>query len=369
MTSKKEISNNAFTFTALRGIQSGREYYVAMCPLRLIPRIFLFNELEIPPHMRAQRTLNKARVPEMASYITKNNDYCFSSITASIDGEVQFKPMDEIGHKSKMGTLSVPMSARFLINDGQHRRAAIEKALAEKPELGSETISVVFFLDAGLKRSQQMFADLNKNAVKPTTSLNILYNHRDEFSRAIISQLNNVPIFGNKLTELEKTSISNRAKKVFTLNSIYHSTKALLGKTEKTPTISDDEKKIVSSFWNEIHNNIKEWQNVVNDKVTPYGLRQDYVHVSGVLLHAIGKMGHKLIKEYPDNWKIKLKNLQQIDWKKSNPIWEGRAMQNGRLSKVNTNLILTSNYLKQQMEIPLSKAEIEIEKIITGGSK
>jgi DNA sulfur modification protein DndB len=60
------------------------------------------------------------------------------------------------------------MSSRFLINDGQHRRAAIEEALKVRPEFGDETISVVFFIDAGLENSQQMFADLNKHAVRPT---------------------------------------------------------------------------------------------------------------------------------------------------------------------------------------------------------
>lgn len=367
MNLKKEDGANAFTFTALRGIQACREYYVVMCPLRIIPRIFLFNEMEIPPHMRAQRILNKTRIPEMASYMIKNEDYTFSSITASIDGEVRFDAIKDSGHFSKMGTLTVPMSARFLVNDGQHRRAAIEKALAEKPELGSETISVVFYLDAGLKRSQQMFADLNKNAVKPTTSLNILYNHRDDFSRTIISEINNVPIFSNNLTELEKTSISNRANKIFTLNSIYHATVSLLGKKSKNPSITSEEKKLISEFWNEVYNNIKEWKDVVNDKITPYGLRQDYVHVSGVVLHALGRMGYNLMQKYPHNWKSKLKVLKSIDWKKSNTMWEGRAMQNGRLSKVRANLVLTTNYLKQQVNLSLTKEEKNLEKILNGG--
>ena len=51
------------------GVQAGREYYVTMCPLRLIPRLFVFDEEELPPELRAQRSLNKARVPEMARYI------------------------------------------------------------------------------------------------------------------------------------------------------------------------------------------------------------------------------------------------------------------------------------------------------------
>ena len=72
-----------YTFPALRGIQAGREYYVAMCPLKLLPRIFLFDEAPLPPELRAQRTLNTARVPDIARYIVENQkDYAFSAITA-----------------------------------------------------------------------------------------------------------------------------------------------------------------------------------------------------------------------------------------------------------------------------------------------
>ena len=42
-----------YVFPAIRGIQAGREFYVSMCPLRLIPRIFLFDEDELRPELRA----------------------------------------------------------------------------------------------------------------------------------------------------------------------------------------------------------------------------------------------------------------------------------------------------------------------------
>ena len=51
---------------------------------------------------------------------------------------------------SDLGQLRISLDASFLINDGQHRRAAIEEALKISPELGNETISVVFFHDEGL---------------------------------------------------------------------------------------------------------------------------------------------------------------------------------------------------------------------------
>src|SRR5437879_4958694 len=163
MTQANDFSESfSYIFSALRGVQAAREYYVAMCPLKLIPKIFLFDEDEIPPDLRAQRALNRARIPEIAQYIIENpKEYVFSSITASIDGKVRFEPLAESGPNSNIGQIVIPMTAKFIINDGQHRRAAVEEALKERPELGDETISVVFFLDTDLARSQQMFADLN----------------------------------------------------------------------------------------------------------------------------------------------------------------------------------------------------------------
>src|SRR6476660_2696613 len=85
-----------YVFPAIRGIQAGREYYVSMCPLRLIPRIFLFDEDELKPDLRAQRILNKQRVPEIARYILHNpKGYTFSALTASVDGKVRFDPFGE----------------------------------------------------------------------------------------------------------------------------------------------------------------------------------------------------------------------------------------------------------------------------------
>src|SRR5689334_1259724 len=146
-----------YVFPAIRGVQAQREYYVSMCPLRLIPKLFVFDDEELLPELRAQRTLNRSRVPEIARYIINNpSNYTFSAITASIDANVRFEPIGAGAEGKRVGLLKVPMSARFIINDGQHRRAAIETALREKPDFGDESIAVVFFLDIGLERCQQM---------------------------------------------------------------------------------------------------------------------------------------------------------------------------------------------------------------------
>src|SRR5437764_13347366 len=119
------------------------------------------------------------------------------------------------------------MAARLVNNDRQRRRASIEAAQRERPDLGDETIAVVFFLDVGLARSQQMFADLNRYAVRSATSLNILYDHRDAEAQAIKAVIQRVAVFRD-LTETQRATLSPRSTKLFTLSSIYGATRALL---------------------------------------------------------------------------------------------------------------------------------------------
>ena len=351
----------SYVFSALRGVQAGREYFVAMCPLQLIPKIFLFDEDEIPPELKAQRSLNRARVPEIAQYLVENpKEYVFSSITASIDGDIQFQSLEDGGPHGDVGQLIVPMTAKFIINDGQHRRAAIEEALKERPEISDETISVVFFVDAKLQRSQQMFADLNKHAVRPTKSLGILYDLRDPLSHLARDLMTKVPVFKG-LTETAKTTISNRSFKLFTLSSIYQGTKALLNKPKKG-RLSPQEETLATAFWTEVGKHIPEWQLAQEKKVSSAELRRDFIHAHGIALHALGIAGNALIAAEPKRWKERLKSLNKVDWSRSNTkLWEGRAMIGGRVSKAHNNVVLTSAALKRALDIPLSPEEQRVE--------
>lgn len=333
-----------------------------MCPLKLIPKIFLFDEDELPPELRAQRTLNRARIPEIAQYLVENpKEYVFSSITSSISGEVQFHALEKNGPYSNLGQLVVPMSAQFIINDGQHRRASIEEALRERPELGDETISVVFFVDPRLQRCQQMFADLNKHAVRPTKSLGILYDLRDPQSRLARTLIDTVPVFKG-LTETEKTTISNRSTKLFTLSSIFQGTRALLNKV-KNGRINAQEEALAIEFWTEVGKYIPEWQMAQAKKVSTAELRRDFIHAHGIALHTLGIVGCALITAEPKRWKERLKLLSRLDWSRSNTkLWEGRAMVGGRVSKAYNNVILTAAALKKHLNLPFSPEEQRVEK-------
>lgn len=359
MSSRKAEFNH--TFPAVRGVQAGRPCYIAMCPMRLVPKIFLFDEEEVPPELRAQRTLNRSRVPAIVDYLMSNpNDYTLSAISVSINAAVEFEPMADTGVAVNIGVLTIPMDAQILINDGQHRRAAIEEAVNNYSELGHDSIPVLFFIDEGLKRSQQMFVDLNKNAVRPSDSLSTLYDRRDPGSELARHVVASVECF-KRLTELEKSSISNRSSKLFTLSSIKLASRSLLGKTRKDQ-ISHSEMDMAVMFWNEVCENIPDWNSAMMRKVAPSDLRQNCIHSHGLALHALGHVGVELIHQPQKKWRKHLSHLKEIDWSRSNTeIWEGRALLHGRLSKARTNVRLTANYIKSQLGVVLSDSDQEIE--------
>lgn len=355
-----------YRFPAIKGIQAEREYYVSMCPLKLIPKLFIFDGEELVPEIRAQRVLNKARIPEMAKYITDNKGtYTFSAITASIDGETEFKPLADGDDLERIGVLCVPMSARFIINDGQHRRAAIERALKEKPEIGDETIAVVFFMDRGLKRCQQMFADLNRYAVKPSASLGLLYDHRDEKAKLTRLLVSKSKMFGN-LVEMEKSSLSPRSRKLFTLSALHQANCALIGDAdlESVEDLADS----CIKYWEAVASYMPEWNFVRQSKMTSGEVRRDFIHSHAIVLQVLGEVGRVLQEAHPKKWKEKLSALSNIDWARSNSsLWEGRAMIGGRVSKARNNVILTKNILKQEIGLPLSPEENRLEEAFKRG--
>jgi DNA sulfur modification protein DndB len=353
------------SFPAIRGVQAGREYYVSMWKLRNLTQITLFDEENVPPELRAQRTLNKARIPEMASYILGNrSDYIFSALTISIDSRVAFEPVDGQGEERHIGVLRVPMDARFVVNDGQHRRAAIKSALEQKPELGNETISVVFFLDLGLARSQQMFADLNKYAIRPSRSLGLLYDHRNAKAKLARRVIEESDAFRD-LVDLEHNSLALRSQKLFTLSAFYNATAELMSDVG-TGDIETDAP-VARDFWETVFRCFPLWGQIQSGKAAASEARENYIHSHGIALQAIGRAGRVLLAHAGRGWKTRLLRLQEIDWSRRNvKLWEGRALIGGKVSKGTTNVILTSNVVKQRLGIDLSPDEQHVENAYKG---
>ncbi|MFF3623950.1 DNA sulfur modification protein DndB [Streptomyces sp. NPDC002467] len=359
-TASRASTGFEYNFPAIRGVQAGREFYASMCPLRLIPKIFLFDEDDLSAELRAQRVLNKGRLPALARYILDNpDDYVFSALTASVDGDMVFDSQGAEGSAHRTGQLRIPMDARFLINDGQHRRAAIELALKGNPDLGDETIAVVFFHDAGLSRSQQMFADLNRHAVRPARSIGVLYDHRDVNAQITRTLTERSAVFKG-FVEMEKSTLSARSRKLFTLSALYYGNQSLL---QGLDLKQDEATKLAQSFWEVINDTLAEWGMVRSKQLSAQEMRRDFIHSHGIALHALGRVGNSLLRGpvKPATWKKRLLPLKDVDWSRANIDWEGRAIVGGRVSKSHQNVTLTVNYLRKHLGLELSPEEQRVE--------
>lgn len=355
------LDRDSYRFPAVRGIQANKEYYVSMCPLGLVPVILRRQGMCSNPELRAQRTLNRARIPIIASYLTNNPEsYVLTPLVASVDGHIVFEPSGQDPDHYSIGWLKIPVAASIVLNDGQHRVAAIERAITEKPDLADETIPIVFFLDLGLERNQQIFADINRHAVRPNTSLNVLYDKREATAKIAMEVFQKISVFAN-FTETEKSSMSLSSPKVFTLSGIYHATKELLAR--KGSWSLEEKAHTAIGYWSEVEKNMGPWIRLKKGEISALELRSGYVCGHTLVLIAIGRIGAHLLEEQTFDWRQRLTALERIDWRRRNAsLWEGRLMIGGQLVNSRNNLVLITNVMKKELSIPLTPEEMAAER-------
>jgi len=355
--------NFDYRFPAIRGIQAGKEYYITMIPLNILDKLFHNHEEIMPPEYRSQRILNKARIPEIKKYMIENrNSYVFSSLTASVDGKVRFESSNISGNND-IGTLIVSMESKFLINDGQHRRAAIEEALMEDEGLNNETISVVIFKDEGLQRSQQMFSDLNKHAINTTKSIGILYDSREPMAILARRVVNEVELF-RKYTDKEKSTLAKFSPKVFTLSNIYSATEKITGKLTDIE-IPKKVDKFVLNYWDFISKSTHEFRTLNDKKIAANELRSMYVITHGTVIESFGIIGKYILENNIKEWKSIIKRLDNIDWSRENSEWCNRALdKKGRITKSSQSIKLTANLIKMKIGFELNNDEKKLEEKI-----
>ena len=54
--------------------------------------------------------------------------------------------------------------------------------------------------------------------------------------------------------------------------------------------------------------------------------------------------------------------LRKVDWSRSNPLWEGKAMLGGRINKTQMNVALTTVAIKQVLGLELTPEEKKVER-------
>lgn len=346
-----------YRFPVVKGIQAETEYYIAMVPLKMLSKLFPAEEEEfVLPEYRAQRKLNESRIPVISKYILDNRDsYVFSALAASIDGNYRFESNEK---NADTGILEVSMDAHFLINDGQHRKSAILAAIKEDPSLENETISIVFYADKGLLRSQQIFTDLNKNAVKTSNSISELYDSRDEMAVITRNVIWNID-FLNVYTDKEKDILGKYSSSLFTLNTFYTANKSVVGRNQ-----GDNIEEFLQKYWSLVVNNMKQWQELRSHEITKVDLRENYIATQSIVIQAFGRVGNYFYSQHIDPEEYICK-VEQINWNRNAKQWYMRAVgKNGRIITNKKAAMLIANVIKKEIGIPLTEEEKHAEEAL-----
>lgn len=359
---------------ALRGTMGGRRYFTIVVSLAEVPRLFRFNDWEqCTPELRAQRALNRSRVPDIAKYILDNEDgYLFSSITASYSSEVKFSPLSD---SSDLGMLEIELeNLELIINDGQHRSAGIAAAIKENPALAKDKISVLLFPMENLERLQQMFTDLNRYAHKTSKSLDILYDHRDNLSAMTMDVSERVDVFRG-MVDKEKITIPLRSPKLFTLATLYDANEELVGEKADKRGTEDYETKLnlAVEYWTVLSKVMSDWRKVKDGDLKASELRQEKINTHAVVMRALGGAGRALIEEHPADWQKRLEPLGDVDWRKSvgskvNPLWDNVCITAGSVVSNRQARVQTLVVLKRILGLA-SREEKMLERATTRASR
>lgn len=345
---------------ALRGRMGGREYYTLSMKLKTVPRFFEFqNHKSLDPEQRAQRVLNKQRVPAIRDYLLQNSDgYVFSAITASYqlpDGVEEDELFTPFEANADIGLLNLPMEADLLINDGQHRRAAIAAALEEDPSIGEDVIAVVLFPFEDSARAQQMFSDLNRTASPTTKSLNILYDHRDRLSNITLTLTHSVAAFQGRVDK-ERASLSKRSPALITLGSLHDGTKELVGEVSEEDASTKQD--LAVAFWQTASASLPPWSDVAAGRTTAPQVREATIATHAVTIRALGEAGRTLVARRPHDWATVLAEvLAHTDWSRTNPEWQGVVVSDGDV----TNRRQNQRDLAELLRVKLGVATIDEE--------
>lgn len=346
----------------MRGHMGQRTYYSCLMQLSVIPKMFTFRDwAEFRPEDRDQRVLNEKRVPQIAKYILDNEDgYLFASITASYKCDVRVKPTEKDGD---IGMLEMEFDqANFVINDGQHRCAAIARAVLENPSVGEETISVLLFPYENRPRVQQMFSDLNRFVAKTSKSLDILFDKRDPISQATLKISEAVPIFAG-MVDKDAISIATRSPKLFTLSALYDANSELFRRHAEGAQDTDDNitinelVQVGTEFWTAMALAMPDWRRVKGEHLRAIDLRQESICSHAVVLRALGGAGGELMQAYPDEWRQRLQRLQEVNWSKQNKEWEGICIVANSVVSNRQARAATKAYIKRRLGLALTDAE------------
>lgn len=365
---------------AMRGEMGEIQYCLTLWTLGEASRNITYSEEieedqegEIPSELRAQRKINWSRVRnEIVPYLTQVSDHFFGALTVEViypTGEITDIPFEQSEDCENWGYVLLDGTETLRTLDGQHRLVAIKEALKESPTLAAEKISVILIPHISIKRSQQLFSDLNRNAKPTTKAINVLFEWRGLFEQAAKKAIEISPILKERV-ELEKNSLARKSPKIITLGVLYEMSRLLLKDRDgykdfgtKIPPkelVKKGSEELANIYDDVIVQILPEFDKVISKEITPYEYRSKYIATHSAGWQSLASVIRIAIDERPDTWRELCKDkLKKVNWLITNNEWEGTAVSGGLVANRKTNIQRITLQLKEFLGLELTETEKE----------
>jgi DNA sulfur modification protein DndB len=342
----------ASTFPAIKATMGETEFFASVLTYGEAARLVQFVEdvddwaSDTDPETKIQRRLNVGRVErEMVPYLLNVPDHFYSALTVEIrpaitedfDGSIPFEPLGpSISGGMTWGLITLDGTETLYALDGQHRLKSIQLAIRQRPELAREQIPVIFVPHRSQRKSQLLFSDLNRYAKSPSKSISLLFSHRDPVVTLAKLLMDRVEFLIGRV-EVESTSLSKHTPNVITLSSLYEMTRSLTEGREIADPVPESEIDRQLAIWDSLTRSVEPWRQVVAREEHPAFLRKEFLAMHGVCHQAIaGAVGPLLAEDPPID--AALEPLLSVDWRISNPEWQGIAVQGRHVNNTSTTV-------------------------------
>lgn len=324
----------SFEFTATRGQQGGKTYFVANVTFGALSRVLAIDTGDVME--RSQREVEKPRAANIQAYLNTNREsYVLPALTGIVeDPELEF---EELGHAgSNVGYLKLSLDAEIKLFDGQHRATGIRQVMKQNNYLKNDQIALQLFVGMDLQQRQQAFSDINSNAKSVSKSLNMAYSHRDDNVRPLVRAIDKIQSWKGRI-DFENNTVPKDSEKLFALRNIVQACRTVKG-VGKREMLVDLVYLSLQSFWDDVGTAVGwiTWKNGPEQTPRSVGLQNENVFFTVAGLMVLARLGNK-IEALPAGVRTAAKQhlvtvLRETRPSRHNWIWKGNIVKdNGNM--------------------------------------
>lgn len=324
----------SFEFTATRGKQGGKTYFVANVTFGALSRVLAIDTGEVME--RSQREVEKSRATKIQAYLNNNREgFVLPALTGIVDDpDMEF---EELGHSgSNVGYLKLSLDAEIKLFDGQHRATGIRQVMKQNHYLKNDQIALQLFVGMELQERQQAFSDINSNAKPVSKSLNMAYSHRDDNVRPLVMAIDKIECWRGRI-DFENNTVPKGSENLFALRNIVQACRVVKGIGKKEMQV-DLVYMSLRSYWDRVGSVVGwlDWDDGTIQKPRSVGIAEDNVFFTVAGLMVLARLGNKIEQLQPGSQSDGIRHLvsvlRTISNKRYDLFWKGNIVkENGNM--------------------------------------